>query len=126
MATTFKGTAQVAKNLAKLRAFSPDAFAQALYQESLIEEKECKRRCPVDKGPLRASIHVEGPVREGRRVYATIVAGGPSVDYALQVHEDLEAFHANGEAKFIERPLNESAQFMADRIAKRIDLNKAL
>lgn len=114
--------------LDKLVAFSPDEFARALYQEAVIEEKECKRRTPVDTGTLRATVQVVGPVREGTTIRAWISAGteGPAADYALVVHEDLEAFHAVGEAKYIERPLMESAPYMAGRIAKRIDLNKAL
>jgi len=97
-----------------------------LYQEAQIEVKEIKQRTPVDTGALRASITLEGPVRNGRRIYVTVVAGGPSVPYAFVVHEDLEAFHKYGEAKYIERPLRESAPYLADRIAARIDLNKAL
>jgi hypothetical protein len=97
-----------------------------LYQEGQIEVKEIKQRTPVDTGALRASITLEGPTRDGRRIYVTVTAGGPSVPYAFIVHEDLEAFHRVGEAKYIERPLDESAPYMADRIAKRIDLNKAL
>lgn len=120
-------SAMIAK-LDKLVAFSPDEFARALYQEAVIEEKECKRRTPVDTGALRASVQAVGPERDGTTIRAWISAGteGPAADYALIVHEDLEAFHKVGEAKFIERPLMESAPYMADRIAKRIDLNKAL
>jgi hypothetical protein len=122
----FRGADAMMANLTKLQAFSPDEFARAIYQEAQIEATECKRRTPVDTGALRASIVVEDPKREGRKISVAIVAGGPSVDYALKVHEDLEAFHSNGEAKFIERPLRESAPHMASRIAARIDLNKAL
>lgn len=117
------------RDLKKLQAFSPDEFGRALRQEAEVEATECKKRCPVDTGALRASIHVEGPKRaadDQRRIQASIVGGGPSAPYGLIVHEDLEAFHPVGEAKFIERPLKESAPYLPDRIAKRIDLNKAL
>lgn len=113
------------KAIKKLQAQLPNEFQAALYQEAELESTECKRRCPVEFGPLRASIHVDGPTREGRKVQCAIVAGGPSAPYALIVHEDLEATHDDGEAKFIERPLREAAPYMAERIAKRIDLNKA-
>jgi hypothetical protein len=113
---------QIAKN-------SPDQFAAALYQEASIESKECQRSTPVKTGNLRATIHVEGPTREGlsgRRIICAIVAGSSAITYALFVHENLEAFHETGDAKYIERPLNESAPYMAARIAARIDLNKTL
>jgi len=126
MASVYRGADKVLANLTKLIAFSPDEFARALYQESVIEAKECQKETPVDTGALRATIHVEGPFREGRRIWSDIVAGGPSAEYALIVHEDPEAIHTVGGWKYIERPLKESAPYMAERIGKRVDLNKAL
>lgn len=125
-ATVFTGADKVMANLKKLEGFTPNAFQQALFQEAQIEATEAKKRTPVDTGALRASITVNPPKREGRRVFVEIVGGGPTAPYGLIVHEDLEAFHKVGEAKFIERTLDESAPFMADRVAKRIDLNRAL
>lgn len=121
----FTGADAMLKNLKKLREQLPDQFAAALYQETEIEATECRRRAPVLHGPLRASIHAEGPHREGRKITTSVVAGGPSAPYALIVHEDLDAIHRNGEAKFIERPLNEATPHLAERVAARIDLNKA-
>lgn len=117
--------------LKKLKAFAPDMFARALYQEAQIEATECKKNTPVLTGNLRATIHVEGPERQGRRIWCTIVAGeggagGKVAEYALYVHENLEAFHKVGGPKYIEWTLNASAPSMAARVAKRIDLNKAL
>lgn len=120
----FRGADNALADLKKLRLVAPDRFGQALYQEAQVELKEIKRLTPVDTGALRASERVEGPVREGRRIYVTIVAGGPSAPYAFIVHEDTEAFHKYGQAKFIDQPLAESAPYMAERIAKRIDLNE--
>lgn len=126
MASTYRGANEVLANLTKLIAFSPNEFAKALFQEGLVEAKECQRSTPVETGALRATIHVEGPFREGRRIWIFIVAGGPSAEYALIVHEDPEAFHKVGGWKYIERPLKESAPYMAGRITKTIDLNRAL
>lgn len=108
--------------LRKLQEELPDTFGNALRQEAEIEATECKKRCPVDTGALRASIQASGPFRNGRSITCNIEAGGPAEPYALIVHEDLEASHRVGEAKYIERPLQESAPYMADRIAKRIAL----
>lgn len=112
--------------LKRLKLGAPNIFASALRKEAEIENKECVKSCPVDTGALRRSIHVEGPFREGRRIWCKIVAGGPTIEYALVVHEDLEAFHKVGGPKYIERPLKASAPYMAERIARRIDLNQAL
>jgi hypothetical protein len=104
-------------------------LGRALYQETSIELKEVKRRTPVDKGALRASEHIEGPLRAGVNeniIYTLIVAGGPAAPYALYVHENLEAIHPVGQAKFIESVLLESRPYMAARIAARVDLNRAI
>lgn len=126
MASIFHGADNAMRDLKKLKLFAPDQFAQALYQESLVELKEIKKLTPFKTGALRLSEAVSQPQREGRRIFVIVSAGGPTVTYAFIVHEDLEAFHKYGQAKYIEQPLAESAPYMADRIAKRIDLNKAM
>lgn len=123
---SLKGAAQIRAKLVRLQTRFPDEVGRALYQESEVELKEIKRRTPVDTGELRASEHVEGPFRSGRSISTRIVAGGPSASYALYVHENLEAFHAVGQAKYIESVLFESQPYMSARVAKRIDLNRML
>jgi hypothetical protein len=123
--SVFHGCDAALRDVRKLIKLAPDEFARALYQEAQIELKEIKQRTPVDTGALRASEGITQPQREGRRIWVEVYAGGPSAPYAFWVHYDLEAFHKYGEALFIERPLAESAPFLSDRIAKRIDLNRA-
>lgn len=102
---------------------SPKVIERALRVEVNIEAKEAKQRTPVDTGALRASVHATEPEWEGTRVSAMIAAGGPAAPYALYVHEDLDAHHVVGQAKFIESVMFESAPFIAARVASRIDLN---
>lgn len=117
----------------KLRNFAakfPDEVGRALYQETQVEATEVKRRTPVDKGTLRGTVHVVGPVilhlGDGKRViYCLVVAGGPAAPYAIYVHEDPDAFHKVGEWKFVENPLKESRPYIAARVARRISLNRA-
>jgi hypothetical protein len=124
-ASKFTGCDAARRDLAKIRKGAPTEFGTALVTELEIEAVEVKRRTPVKTGSLRSTIRVVGPVQQGKKITATIEAGDVAVDYALPVHEDLEAVHPVGEAKFIEGPLKESAPFMPARIAKRIDLNNA-
>lgn len=123
-------TNAVRQKLLRFKRLFPDELARALALETLVEVKEVKRRTPVDKGPLRASVHMLGPLRRGGgdrlSVYCLIVAGGPSAPYAIYVHEDLEAIHPVGQAKFIESVILESRPFMAARVARRIELRRAL
>lgn len=124
---SLKGAAAMKNRLKKFqRRFPDDVVAPGLLIETEIESKEVKRRTPVDKGPLRASVHVVGPIRIGRTIRTMIVAGGPAAPYAVFVHEDLEAFHKVGQAKFIESVIRESRPHMAARVARRIELNRAL
>lgn len=120
MAEALKGTSTVVNNMLKFARDLRKKAAAALYQEALIEMKESMRRTPVDTGELRASHHVSKPLYEGFDASVTIEVGGPAAPYALYVHENLEADHKVGQAKFLESTLNESRPFMAKRIAARL------
>lgn len=117
---------QAVADLRKIAKNSKKVFGAAQMAETEIEAKECRSQTPVDEGTLRGTVHAEGPVWEGDTCVTEIVAGGPAADYAIYVHEDLDAYHAVGNAKFIERPLLEAMPFMAKRIANRIDVKKLL
>lgn len=124
---TVTGVEAMRAKLQQLTSRLPDEVGRALYLETEIEATECKRRTPVDTGALQSSIHVEGPKRAfNGGIYTEIVAGGPAAPYALAVHENLDAFHNPGQAKFIESTINESAPHMAARVARRIDLNRLI
>jgi len=101
-----------------------DEMGKALYAEAQIERRESMKRTPVDLGPLRASHTVFPPKGAGDIVTVDIAVGGPSASYAVIVHEDLDAQHTTGQAKFLESTLRESAPHMAARVGKRIDLQK--
>ena len=118
----FRGVPEMTGKLRRFQAKFPEVVAKALYEETEIETTEAKRRTPVDTGNLRASVHTEGPEIEGESIYTAIVAGGVSAPYALFVHENLEAFHKVGQAKFIESVIMESRPYMLGRIARRIHL----
>jgi hypothetical protein len=93
---------------------------RAMREEAEIEMTEAKRRTPVDTGALRASGHVEGPDKNGQTFDVTWVFGGAAAPYAIYVHENEEAFHPVGQAKFLESVVNESRSSMAARLAARM------
>src|SRR5690606_17248765 len=87
-----------------------------------IEMTESKKRVPVEFGNLRASGFVQQPRREdGRRIFVELVYG---TDYAVYVHEDPDAFHKVGQWKYLESVLNESAPFMGQRLANRLQIGQ--
>lgn len=99
-------------------------FSDAIVEEMKIEAREAQRLVPFDTGALHDSIHVEPTSVRGGVISASIIAGGPEAPYAVIVHEDMEAHHPRGQAKFIEQPLRESAGHMAERIKRRIRLDQ--
>lgn len=124
MSVEVKGADKLAATLARLAAATPAELGRALYQEALVEQKESMRRTPVKTNALRASHVTTKPQISGRDISVTIEVGGSAAPYALYVHENLDADHPVGQAKFLESTINESRPFFAARIAKRIDLNR--
>lgn len=80
------------------------AAGVAATHEAEREMTISKRHVPVDTGDLRATGHVEPAQVQGNEVTASMGYGGPAVDYAIYVHEDLEKQHKVGQAKFLEGP----------------------
>jgi hypothetical protein len=121
---SLKGAAELRRRLQRLAKEAPQELGRALFQEAQIERTESMRRTPVDTGALRASHEVTKPKIEGRDISVSIQVGGPAAEYAVIVHEDLEADHPVGQAKFLESTIRESAPFLGQRLAKRVDLNR--
>jgi hypothetical protein len=117
-----EGLDQLQRRLNELAQGLGAEVGNALRAEAEIEMTEAKRRTPVLTGVLKGSGHVTGPRFRGRNITVELKFGGPAAPYAVAVHENLEAFHKNGEAKFLERPLMESAPHLAARVARRIKL----
>lgn len=78
--------------------------------------KDAQARVPVDEGELRDSGRVQV---DGDEVTVTFTA-----DHAIPVHEDLEAHHNDGEAKYLERALAQQKKAALDALAA--ELRRAL
>ena len=116
------GVEKMSQKMTQLAAKVPGKAGAALYAEALIEQAESMQRTPVDTGALRASHITTHPERSigGGTISVTIQVGGPAAGYALAVHEDMEAFHKTGQAKYLESTINESAPHLAARIGARL------
>lgn len=125
MADTVKGVAQIQAVLASLGPRLLEEGGRALYAEAREIQKTSMRRTPVETGALRASHETTRPVLERGEVSVTIQVGGPAAPYAVPVHERLDVHHPVGEAKFLERSVLDATAGMGERIASRIDLNRA-
>lgn len=89
----------------------PQNLGKALYQFGEEVMAISKERVPVDTGALMNSGYVSLPKQEGNLITVELGYGGPSVDYALAVHEDLDPkrhWHRPGSGpKYLEGPLIE-------------------
>lgn len=79
---------------------------------------ESNRIAPVDTGNLIRNTEVEKTI--GGEVQVRYHA-----DYAMYVHEDLEARHPKGHAKFLEKATNQEGHSVIRRIAQRLRRAKA-
>lgn len=91
--------------------------------EMAIEMNESANKAPYLTGALRDSKRQIPASWSDRKLTAGFTFGNDVVDYAAAVHEDLEAIHTTGEAKFAESTLRESSRHMARRIGVRIRLS---
>lgn len=134
LSLTWKGRERLKGNFTRVARGMPEKLARAEYEEFGIEMQEMKRRTPVwnparplphghTPGSLRASGVVHEPEINGSRVSVSLSFGNEGVDYAVYVHEDLDAFHASGQAKFAESVLNESRPYFGGRVARRVKLD---
>ena len=114
---TVTGFARVQERLAALAEEFGEAVGNAVRAESEIIMTEAKRRTPVLTGALRESGNVTGPDGDGDVVLGF---GGPATPYAVYVHENLEAYHRVGRAKFLESAVMDALPNLADRVGRRV------
>ena len=87
---------------------------------------------PVDTGALRGSAYAAEPRVEGDHVIGEFGYGGvatkvnpktlePSSTYAVYVHENLEAHHKVGQAKYLSTPVEAEEAQIGKMIADRMN-----
>lgn len=94
---------------------------QVLYKEGAKIFEESQDEVPVDTNALRTSGNLGFPQFEGQSVVVEISYGGAAADYAMIVHEDLEARHRDGKkAKYLEDPARRGIEGLDRRILEKI------
>lgn len=106
-----RGLDNVMNNLNRRVNQLRDASQRGVNKAALIVLRESNRLVPVDTGNLRQSGFFE-PVQAGPP--AVIVAY--QAEYAIHVHEDLEARHPTGEAKFLEKAVTRKQSEIVEAI----------
>ena len=93
-----KGLDELIATLGLLGEAIRDGAHTALEDGALVIHKATVPLIPIDTGDLRATARVE--VESDGSV--SVVVGNANVGYAVYVHENLTAYHASGQAKFLE------------------------
>lgn len=112
----FFGGREMRANMDRLAKKSPKAMERALKKFGEIEMTEMKRRIPVDTGTARDSGFVGKPEWQANTVTIELGFGGAAEDYIIPLHENIDVYHPNGEAKWMEKVLSESEPFFAERV----------
>ena len=114
------GSRELTRELKRRGNAAPKWLARGLFKEGERIMGASKRIVPVDKGPLRASGHVQLPEIKGKKVTVTLGYGGAAAPYAVFVHEKPARHDPPTQWKYLEKPLNEAIPGMAARLAKTV------
>lgn len=110
---TVEGLDATLEQLDALEKVIVEASTHGAYLWSEGVMGESKKECPVDTGNLRSSGFVGMPENgEMLLIYP--------VEYGLYVHENLEAAHPTGKAKFLEDPVNRNLDKLPTMIEREI------
>ncbi len=106
MASMIKITG-VSRVLSRLKKVSQDYekdVPRKLGEGGLFVQREAQLLTPVKRGFLKANVETRNVGGSG---FDADVAVMFFQDYAVYVHENMEAHHTVGEAKFLEKPAKE-------------------
>ena len=132
MATTgsVTGDKAVIANLKKLAQECPESVARAMYTNAEFLMTESKKEVPVDTGTARSSGFVDEPKITSSSISVTLGYGGPAskvnpkggtaADYIEILHEDTQAHHTTGKAKFLEDPVRRNAKTFFNDVLKSV------
>lgn len=114
-----KGLDQVIANLNSEIGNIEGATVGGLLAAGLIIQAEAQGMTPVDTGNLKDSAFTrKAPENE----FAVEI--GFSAAYAIYVHEDLDAYHEVGQAKFLEVAVENKQQEALQVIAQHVKVKK--
>lgn len=108
---TVKGLAEIKDALAKVKAEQDKKKRKALTRIGVFVKADSVKMTPVDTSNLRGSAYSD--VDGAKKVFI-----GYTAFYAPFVHEDLEAKHTVGEAKFLEKSVKMNQDRILEELAK--------
>ena len=120
----FPNASLIAKEIAVAGRAGAVAAAEALRHEGQEVLARSIDEVPVDTGALKASGRLlpqqGGVIQTGNTMEVQIAFGSTAADYAVYVHENLEAHHPHGKAKYVEGPMLRQVVGISQRIADKV------
>ncbi len=110
------GMKNILRNLDKANKDIGKRVARGLKKGALFLERQATKIVPVDKNILRPGVETKNVGGEG---FKTDMVVAYKAEYAVYVHEDMQAKHKSGKkAKFLEGPAREKKDEIFRIIAK--------
>lgn len=91
-----------------------------LLKAGLFLQRESQKLVPIDTGALKASANTR---IEGEGLDSSVVVSY-GTEYAIYVHENLEAHHPVGQAKYLSTPLTEKREALQKIVIQGIEDNQ--
>jgi len=94
------GIAELVRKLEAHKGRFATSFERGMKKGGLYLQRRSQKLVPIDTGTLRNSAYT----RATGKGFGVVVHVGYTANYAIFVHENLEAHHIKGIAKFLEVP----------------------
>jgi hypothetical protein len=115
---TITDTKDIVRDMKRMQMIYIQNIGDVLWEESQLVMNMSLDQCPVEFGKLRASGRVDEPEYSYNK---TSIRMGYSTEYAIYVHENLQARHlAPTKAKFLEDPVDFYKWGFAERVGRRL------
>lgn len=116
MTKLITGLLEIEKNLAGALNSIEELSVEGILEAAHEIVNRSKELTPVDTGTLQAAQFAE-PVEGGARIDVR-------TEYALYVHEDMEAYHETGKAKFLETAIMEKRDRVLELAQEKAKVKK--
>ena len=111
------GERDVLKNISDQIERMDKVTMKGLLEAGLLVQGVAQGRTPVDTGNLKGTAYT----RKAQNGDLSVEVGY-TADYALVVHEDMEAHHENGQAKFLTSTLHDEESRVLNIISRNAEV----
>ena len=112
------GVKEIKASIKVLKKAGGKGIERGLKRAGLFLQRESQKIVPIETGTLKGSADTRS---KGRGEKTEVTVGYYDTDYAIYVHENLEARHKPGkQAKFLEEPLRNKRERLREIVAEEV------